>query len=319
MKLQQLRYVLEVARHNLNISEVAEALFTSQPGVSKQIRLLEDELGVSIFIRNGKRIVAISEPGQAVLRFAEQIMRNVRNIREISDDFARMNSGDLTVATSHTQARYMLPDTIASFTKLFPDVRLIIKQGSPDEVSDLALQGNVDFSIVTECLQDSRELALLPCYQWNRSVIVPRDHPILRIDRPLRLADLAVYPLVTYEFAFTPCSKIYKAFSEEGLQPTVALSAVDSDVIKTYVRLGLGVGLIETMAYQALPDADLVCLDVGHLFEKSTAHIVIRRDSYLRGYAYQFIALFAPELTREKIEDVLYTPPEPYYVEDFII
>ncbi len=319
MKLQQLRYVLEVAKNNLNISEAAEVLFTSQPGISKQIRLLEDELGVLIFIRNGKRIVSVSEPGKAVIRIAEQIMRQTRNIKKIGDNFAHISMGELSIATSHTQARYVLPPIVSRFARKFPKVRLIIKQGSPAEVCDMALRGEVDFAIATEELNDSKEMTLLPCYDWNRSVIVPTTHPLRAKKRQLTLADIAAYPLVTYEFALTSHSRIYQAFQAEGLTPSVALSAVDSDVIKTYVRLGLGPGLMETMAFVPEQDKDLYQIDVSHLFPASTTKIALRKDCYLRGYAYHFIELFAPQLTREKIEEALYTPPEPYIVDDYII
>ncbi|WP_434777147.1 CysB family HTH-type transcriptional regulator [Neisseria sp. Ec49-e6-T10] len=310
MKLQQLRYILEVAKHNLNISEAAETLFTSQPGISKQIRLLEEELGVLIFIRNGKRIVSISEPGKAVLRIAGEMMRNAQNIKKIGDNFANTDSGSLSIATTHTQARYVLPKVVSEFLKAYPKVHLTIKQGSPAEACEMAMAGEVDFAIATEDLNEYKELAMLPCYDWNRSVIVPDGHPLLLKKDLLTLKDIASYPLITYEFAFLPSSTIYQAFQQEGLTPSVALSAVDTDVIKTYVRLGLGVGLLATMAYEPDRDDGIKLINTEHLFHPSTTKVALRYDCYLRGYAYHFIQLFAPTLTREKVESVLYAPSD---------
>ncbi|HRL01333.1 MAG TPA: CysB family HTH-type transcriptional regulator [Vitreoscilla sp.] len=299
MKLQQLRYTLEVYKHNLNVSEAAEALFTSQPGISKQIRLLEDELGIQIFIRNGKRVVSVSEPGKQVLQVAERMLRDAQNIKRIGAEFSEQDAGSLTIATTHTQARYVLPKIIAEFVARFPKVQLSIKQGPP----------NADFAIATEEIDDYPELSKLPCYQWNRSVVVPDGHPLLDLDRPLRIADIAQYPLVTYEFAFTGQSQIARGFIRAGSPPPhVALSAVDTDVIKTYVRLGLGVGLIASMAF--LPDEDkgLHLINAEHLFEPSTTQIALRQDSYLRGFAYDFIQLFEPSLSRERISQILFAP-----------
>ena len=309
MKLQQLRYTLEVYKHNLNVSEAAEALFTSQPGISKQIRLLEDELGIQIFIRNGKRVVSVSEPGKQVLQVAERMLRDAQNIKRIGAEFSEQDAGSLTIATTHTQARYVLPKIIAEFVARFPKVQLSIKQGPPNTICDMVMNGDADFAIATEEIDDYPELSKLPCYQWNRSVVVPDGHPLLDLDHPLRITDIAQYPLVTYEFAFTGQSQIARGFIRAGSPPPhVALSAVDTDVIKTYVRLGLGVGLIASMAF--LPDEDkgLHLINAEHLFEPSTTQIALRQDSYLRGFAYDFIQLFEPSLSRERISQILFAP-----------
>lgn len=316
MKLQQLRYALEVYRHNLNVSEAAEALFTSQPGISKQIRLLEEELGLQIFIRSGKRVVSVSQPGQSVLEIAERILRDVQNIKNIGNEFTDHDSGSLTIATTHTQARYALPLIVADFVKRYPKVNLTIKQGSPDAVAQMAASGEADLAVITERLDDYPELGRLPCYDWSHAVIVPNDHPLLECRNPLSIEDLASFPLITYEFAFNPGSSIARAFAKARLeQPDVALAAADTDVLKTYVRLGLGVGLMAKMAYNPETDGDLQLVDVSHLFEPSPIWIGLRSDIYLRGYTYDFIRSFAPHLTREKVDKILYSP----VVEDFSI
>ena len=320
MKLQQLRYVLAVVRHNLSISEAAEVLFTSQPGVSKQIRLLEDELGVQIFIRNGKRIVAITEPGRAVLRHAEQVMHHVHNIKKIGDDFALVNSGDLVIATSHTLARYVLPEIIVQFNKIFPKVKLIVKQGTPVEISNMVTDRQADFAIVTEGISDDgKELVLIPCGVWHYSMVVPKTHPLIARKDGVTLNDIMEYPLIGHEFALTAQSGIYRAFKKSGLMPALSFCATNSDVIKTLVRSGLGVGLLENLAFEASQDHDLCFIDTAHLFGVSAKQVLIRRDCYLRGFAYRFIELFAPELTRQKVEQVLYAPPEPCVVDDYVI
>lgn len=309
MKLQQLKYALEVYRHNLNVSEAAEALFTSQPGISKQIKLLEEEIGIQIFIRSGKRVVSVSQPGKVVLDIAERILRDVQNIKNIGSEFTGQDSGSLTVATTHTQARYALPLIVADFVKRYPKVNLTIKQGSPAAIARMAASGEADLAIVTERIDDRPELAGLPCYEWTHAVIVPGDHPLLECRNPLRIEDLARFPLITYEFAFNTGSSIARAFAKARLeQPDVALAAADTDVLKTYVRLGLGVGLMAKMAYNPDTDGDLQLVDAAHLFEPSPTWIALRSDTYLRGYAYDFIQAFAPHLTREKVDRILYTP-----------
>lgn len=301
MKLQQLRYICEVAKRDLNLSQTAEALYTSQPGISKQIRALEDELGVDIFVRHGKRLVAITEPGRAILAKANQVLNDLGNLRQISAEFTREDSGSLTIATTHTQARYALPQVIKTFRDKFPKVQLSLYQGSPTQISELVISGQADIAIATEAIEHYKDLAMLPCYQWNRCVLTPPRHPLLKV-RKLTLQEIARYPIITYDFAFTGRSKINQAFATEGLTPEVVLTAIDADVIKTYVELGLGIGIVAMMAYNPERDQRLRALDASHLFEASTTRIGIRKDSFLRGYVYDFIAMFAPHLQRDVVD-----------------
>ena len=301
MKLQQLRYIWEVARHDLNVSATAEALFTSQPGISKQIRMLEDELGIVIFRRSGKHLTEITPAGLAVIEKSGEILDLAENIRQIALEYSDQDRGSLSIATTHTQARYALPDIIREFIHRFPDVSLHMHQGTPVQISELASRGSVDFAIATEALELLENLIMMPCYRWNRSVIIPGDHPLTKI-RDLTLQTLAEFPLVTYVFGFTGRSQLDKAFQAAGLSPKVVFTAADADVIKTYVRLGLGVGIIASMAYDKEADTDLVRLDAGHLFESSTTKIGFRRGTFLRGYMYEFIEKFAPHLTREVVD-----------------
>lgn len=304
MKLQQLRFLVEVSRQRLNVSDAAEALHTSQPGVSKQIRLLEDELGIEVFVRNGKRVVDITPPGREVLIIAERILREAQSLKRVAEEFLHEDKGNLTIATTHTQARYTLPATIQAFLERFPDVRLSIKQGSPTQISEMTVSGEADIAIATEGIDLFQDLVMLDCYDWNRSVIAPIGHPLLEVDS-LTLEAIAAYPIITYDFAFAGRSKINRAFEARGLNPNVVLTALDTDVIKTYVKLGLGVGLIASMAYRVDEDPGLGRLDAGHLFESSTTHIGLRRGAYLRGYTYEFIQLFAPHLQRTVVEKAL--------------
>jgi LysR family cys regulon transcriptional activator len=305
MKLQQLRYLVEVAKQGLNVSEAAEKLHTSQPGISKQIRLLEDELGIQVFIRNGKRVVSVSEPGKEVLKIAERILREAQNLKRVGDEFARESEGALTIATTHTQARYALPSVIAEFVSRHPKVKLSIKQGSPTQICEMVVSGEADLAVATEGIALYKELAMLPCYEWNRSLVVPDNHPLLKLGRPVTLEDISQYPIVTYDFAFAGRSKINQAFAKEGLTPNVVLTAIDTDVIKTYVNLGLGIGIIASMAYEPARDVGLKAIDASHLFESSTTKIGLRKDAYLRGFAYTFIELFAPHLTRSVVDSAL--------------
>ncbi|QEY25479.1 CysB family HTH-type transcriptional regulator [Neisseria zalophi] len=315
MKLQQLRYILEVYRHNLNVSEAANALFTSQPGISKQIRLLEEELGIQIFIRSGKRVVSVSQPGKAVLELAERIWRDVQNIKNIGNEFSDQDSGSLTIATTHTQARYALPGIVAEFVKRYPKVQLHIKQGNPYDIAEMVISGEVDFAIATELSDDNDTLRKLPCNDWTYAVVVPEGHPLLHLT-DLSIEDLATFPLLTYDFAFNQKNNIARAFQKARLNPpTVVLSSTDTDVLKTYVKLGLGVGLMAKMAYDLQVDQGLQMIDASHLFGSSLTYIALHPNNYLRGYAYDFIRLFAPDLTKEKIDTILYAPIE----EDFSI
>lgn len=306
MKLQQLRYVVEVAKQGLNVSEAAEKLHTSQPGISKQIRLLEDELGIQIFIRNGKRVVSVSEPGKHVLVIAERILREAKNLKRVGEEFASEEEGSLTIATTHTQARYALPETVRQFRERYPQVKLSIKQGSPTQICEMVVAGEADFALATEGISTFPELAALPCYEWNRAIVVPTDHPLTQLAAPITLADIGRYPIVTYDFAFAGRSKINRAFEEAGVEPNVVLTAIDTDVIKTYVGLGLGVGIIASMAFEPERDRGLAIIDAGHLFLPSTTRIGIRRDAYLRGFAYHFIEIFAPHLSRKEVDRVMF-------------
>jgi LysR family transcriptional regulator, cys regulon transcriptional activator len=304
MKLRQLHYIHEVAKRGLNITAAAEALHTSQPGVSKQIRLLEQELGVDIFLRNGKHLAEITPAGQRILEYTGQLLQEINNIRNIAQDYRQTDRGDLAIATTHTQARYALPSVIEKFRRRYPKVRLHLHQGSPPQIAKIAASGEVDFAIATEAMEHFEELVMLPCYHWNRCVLVKPEHPLAQKKGKLTLQDVAAHPIVTYTFGFTGRSKLDQAFAARGLKPDVVLTAVDADVIKTYVRLGLGVGIVARMAHDTKVDKDLVALDAGHLFDTSTTHIGFRRGMFLRAFMYDFIHLFAPHLTRETVDRI---------------
>ncbi|SEL48554.1 HTH-type transcriptional regulator CysB [Nitrosovibrio tenuis] len=301
MKLQQLRYLCEVANQGLNLSKAAEVLHTSQPGISKQIRLLENELGVDVFVRNGKRVVETTPPGRAIIEIAERMLRDAKNLKQVGQEFANEAIGSLTIATTHTQARYALPSAIKHFTARYPKVKLILRQGSPTQISELVTSGVADIAIATEAIELFDELVMLPCYQWNRCVVVPPRHPLLRLEK-LTLEAIAQYPIITYDFAFTGRSKINQAFDAKKLVPNVVLTAIDADVIKTYVELGLGIGIVAQMAFDPKRDKHLRSIDASHLFEPSTTRIGIGRNSYLRGYVYDFIEIFAPHLDHVAIK-----------------
>lgn len=303
MKLQQLRYIWEVSRHDLNVSATAQSLYTSQPGISKQIRLLEDELGVEVFARSGKHLTRITPAGKAILDISGEILQKVDSIRQIAQEFSDERKGSLAIATTHTQARYALPPVINSFIQMYPDVALHMHQGTPTQISEMAADGTVDFAIATEAMGGFADLIMMPCYRWNRSIVVPKDHPLAQVSE-LTLEILSQYPIVTYTFGFTGRGKLDDAFKERGLDTKVVFTAVDSDVIKTYVRLGLGVGIIATMAVDQELDHDLVAIDASHLFESSVTSIGFRRGTFLRGYMFDFIQKFAPHLTQETVEQV---------------
>jgi LysR family cys regulon transcriptional activator len=301
MKLQQLRYLVEVAQRGLNVSEAAAALYTSQPGISKQIKLLEDELGVIVFERSGKRLTAVTEPGRAVLEIAERILRDAENIRRVGEEYAGGDSGSLVIATTHTQARYALPGVVKKFVDRHPQVRLSLRQGHPTQIAEWALKGEADIAIATEALDQYPQLLMLPCYQWVHCVIAPDGHPILG-EKSLSLTALARWPLITYDSAFAGRSRINKAFELAQLTPNVVLTAIDADVIKTYVSLGLGLGIIASMAFDAARDAGLQALPAEHLFGSNTTRIGLRRGNHIRRYEYDFIELFAPQLTRKAVD-----------------
>lgn len=304
MKLQQLRYIWEVSRHDLNVSATAASLYTSQPGISKQIRLLEDELGVEIFSRSGKHLTKVTAAGEQILKVAGDILRQVEGIKQLSSEYKSPNSGSLSIATTHTQARYALPEVIGGFIAKYPKVSLHMHQGTPLQISEQAADGAVDFAIATEALELFNDLIMMPCYRWNRCVLVPKDHPLAKLDK-LTLADVAAHPIVTYVFGFTGRSRLDEAFASEGLEPQVVFTATDADVIKTYVRLGLGIGIVADMAIDAETDHDLVALDARHLFASSVTSIGFRRGTYLRGFMYDFIEAFAPHLTRNVVDQVM--------------
>ena len=304
MKLQQLKYVREVARRGLSISAAAQALHASQPGVSNQIQLLEDELGLLIFERHGKRLSGVTAIGEAVIAMAERVLQEVDNLREQAADSRHEKKGTLSIGTTHTQARYALPPAIKAFSQQYPDVHLNMVQGTPPEVAEMAATGSVDLAIATEGLSRFDNLAVLPCYEWNRTVITPKDHPLLA-EKKLTLEAISKYPILTYVMGFTGRAQQDQAFIERGLQPNVIFTATDADVIKTYVELGLGIGIIASMAFEPLKDAPLQAIDASHLFQPSTTHMGIRKGSYLRGYSYAFIELFAPHLQRETIQNAI--------------
>jgi LysR family cys regulon transcriptional activator len=304
MKLQQLRYLAEVAKRGLNLSEAAEALHTSQPGISKQIRQLEDELGVVILVRNGKRVVDVTEPGRAILGIAERILQDSENLKQVGREFRDQAAGTLTIATTHTQARYSLPRVVSAFKQRYPKVRLTLQQGSPPQLAEMVIAGEADIAIATEALDQYPKLLALAGYQWRHCVVVPEQHPLLK-EKRVTLDMLARYPVITYDSAFAGRTRIDEAFRAQELAPNIVLSAVDSDVIKTYVELGLGIGIIAMVAFDEKRDRHLRAVEIGHLIGTMTTRIAVRRGSALRGFAYDFIELFAPRLTRAVVDAAL--------------
>jgi LysR family cys regulon transcriptional activator len=304
VNLQQLKYLAAVVDNGLNVSDAAEALYTSQPGISKQIRQLEDELGLRIFVRQGKRLASLTPAGEVVLATARRALREIANLKRVADEFRREDAGVLGIATTHTQARYVLPPVLAKFAARFPKVRLVLHQGNPVQVAELTRAGAVDVGIATEAVADDPELVALPCYRWNRGVLVPKGHP-LAATRPLTLEALARYPIVTYDFAFTGRSAMNAAFAAKRLEPNVVLTALDSDVIKTYVELGMGVGIVAQMAYDRAKDTAFEMLDASHLFPASMTRLALRKGVFLRGFVYEFITLFAGQYTRAVVDAAL--------------
>jgi len=304
MNLQQLRYLCAIVDNNLNVSDAAESLFTSQPGVSKQVRQLEDELGVRVFVRAGKRLASITPAGEAVVSAARRALREIENLKRVGAEYKSEDEGTLAIATTHTQARYVLPRVLRDFSTRYPKVKLELHQGNPMQVAEQTASGGADVGIATEALASFPDLVTLPCYQWNRCVLVPRGHPLAKV-QPLTLAAIAKHPIVTYDFAFTGRSQINAAFDAQGLAPKVVLTALDSDVIKTYVELGMGVGIVAQMAYDPVRDSAFEKLDAAHLFAPSTTRLALRRGVFLRGYVYDFIALFAPALDRAAVDGAL--------------
>jgi LysR family cys regulon transcriptional activator len=305
MNLQQLKYVCAVVDHGLNVSDAAEALFTSQPGISKQIRQLEDELGLSIFVRQGKRLASLTPAGEIVIATARRALREVNNLKRVADEYRAEDAGTLSIATTHTQARYVLPRILQTFAAKYPKVRVVLHQGNPQQVAEQTANGDVDLGIATEALADFADLVSLPCYTWNRCVLVPKGHPLAKIKGKLTLEALARWPIVTYDFAFTGRSQINAAFAARGLEPNVVLTALDADVIKTYVELGMGVGIVAQMAFDPAKDGAFEKLDANHLFAPSTTRLALRRGVFVRGYVYAFIALFAPKYGRAAVDNAL--------------
>jgi len=304
MNLHQLRFVREAVRQNFNLTEAAKALFTSQPGVSKAIIELEEELGVDIFSRHGKRIRGLTEPGRAVLKAVEVIMQEIDGLKRIGNEFAAHDSGSFTIATTHTQARYTLPLVVQAFTQKFPKVRLSLLQGNPKQVAEMVLLDQADLAIATESIANIDGLISMPCYQWEHQIVVPPDHPLLK-SRSVTLEELAEYPLITYDSAFTGRNKIDHAFSLRNIKPDVLLEAIDADVIKTYVELGLGVGIIAGMAFDQERDRNLRAISAGHLFGTNVSRLALKQGAYLRGYVFTFIELLAPTLNRKLVEQLL--------------
>lgn len=304
MNFQQLRAVREAARSGFNLTEVARILHASQPGISRQIRELEDELGIEIFVRAGKRLTGLTPPGEAVLPIVERLLHDSDNLRRAGADFSAQDHGRLSIAATHSQARYALPTVVRDFRRQYPQVSLTLHQGSPSQIADMLLSGEADIGVATEALARYEPLVALPCYRWTHSIVVPPGHPLLELTHPVSLQDLARHPIITYEPGFTGRTHIDEAFARAGLAPDVVLSAMDADVIKTYVELDMGVGIVASIAFDPERDRTLRALDARHLFEVNLTRLAFRRGTWLRGFVYDFIESFAPTLTREVVEKV---------------
>jgi LysR family transcriptional regulator, cys regulon transcriptional activator len=303
MNLQQFRYVSEVVKSGLNVSEAAGKLHTSQPGISKQIRALEEELGVALFVRQGRRFAALTEAGREVVATVDRILADVANLRAVGEEFAGPARGHLVVAVTHTQARYALPAVVTAFKKRFPEVKLKLSQGNPLQLAHMVLAGEADVAIATEALDEFEALVTLPCYSWRHCVVVPAGHPLQQV-RPLSLEAIAAHPIVTYDPTFAGRNAIDRAFAARGLKPEIALSALDSDVIKSYASLGLGVGIISARAFREGKEEGLVALDCSHLFPAQITRLAYKRGAYLRGYTVEFIRLFAPNVRGEDLKQI---------------
>ena len=296
MKLQQLRCVYKIVQNDFNISKAAESLHTSQPGVSKQIQLLEDEVGIRIFQRNGKRLTGLSDAGIDLYKSISEIIREVSNIKNISHEHENDDTGSFTIATTHTQARYKLPKVVEAFVKKYPKIDLNIHQGDPSQVTEQILKGDADVGIATESIGHNANIICIPCYSWNRVLVFPKNHALSSI-KEITLQNIASYPMITYDYAFTGSTIVSKVFKEANISPNIMLTAIDADVIKTYVELNLGVGLIAEMAYDKNKDSALESRDVSHLFPTSTTYIGIRKETFVRGFVYEFIKMFTPDIT----------------------
>ena len=305
MNLQQLRYLCAVVDHGLNVSDAAAALRTSQPGISKQILQLEEELGIEVFVRRGRRLATLTPAGRIVVATARKALAEIGNMTRIADEYRNEDAGTLAIATTHMQARYVLPNVLRAFAQRYPKVRLVLRQGNPRQVAEHTIAGDTDLGIATEALADYPELVTLPCYDWNHCVVVPRALPLAKHRGRLALETLAQHPIVTYDSSFTGRSRISAAFAARGIEPNVVLTALDADVIKTYVELGMGVGIVAQMAFDPARDQRLARLDASHLFAPSTTRLALRRDAFLRGYVHAFIALFAPKYGRAAVDAAL--------------
>jgi LysR family cys regulon transcriptional activator len=314
VNFQQLRIIRETVRRNFNLTEVANALYTSQSGVSKHIKDLEDELGVELFVRRGKRLIGMTEPGKELVGIVERMLLDAKNIKRLAEQFAMSDRGDLTVATTHTQARYALPPVVVKFKKAFPKVRLVLHQASPKEIVAMLLDGSADIGVATEALEDNPDVVAFPYYSWDHAIIVPAGHDLERI-KPLTLEAIAQWPIITYDQGFTGRPRIDQAFTAAGLEPDIVMTALDADVIKTYVELGLGIGIIASMAYDAKRDTGLKLLDASGLFARNTSRIAVRHGRYLRGYAYRFLELCSPDLTEAVVRSRLMPKGEPEVAE----
>jgi len=304
MKLQQLKYLLAIVDNGLNITAAAERMYTSQPGVSKQLKLLEEELGLQLFTRKGKSLGSITAAGHQVIDRARIIMREAENIRSLASDYYQENEGSLSIATTHTQARYVLPEIVAEFRKRFPKVGLNLHQGTSEQIADMVASNDIDFAIATGSTDLFGDLMLVPSYRWDRSIVVPKGHELTRLDRKITLHDLAKYPLVTYVFSFGGQSSLKRAFADEGLEPDVVFTARDADVIKTYVRMGLGVGIVASMAADCADKEDLQVIEAEGLFPRSTTWIGYRKNTVLRRYMVDFIQLFASHVSSRQLDDI---------------
>jgi LysR family transcriptional regulator, cys regulon transcriptional activator len=311
MNLHQFRFVREAVRQNFNLTEAAKALYTSQPGVSKAIIELEDELGVEIFTRHGKRVRSLTEPGRIILASVEKILQEVESLKRVGKDYAAQDQGNLVIAATHTQARYSLPSAIAEFKKRFPKVHLSILQGSPTQVAEMVIHDQADIAIATEAIANYKELVSLPCFQWQHLAVMQPDHPLLE-RKLLTLDDLVQYPLITYEAAFAGRTKINHAFGLRNLAPDIVLEAIDADVIKTYVELGLGVGIMADIAFNPERDRHLRAMPVGHLFGTNVTRLALKQGAYLRSYVYTLVELLSPSLNRKLIEQALSGEHESY-------
>ena len=306
MNFQQLRIVRETVRRNFNLTEVANALYTSQSGVSKHIKDLEEELGVELYVRKGKRLLGLTEPGKAMVKIVERMLVDANNIKNLAEQFSQENSGRLTIATTHTQARYALPKIVTAFKRLYPKVHLKLHQGSPTEIAQLLIHGEADIGIATESLGEIPELASFPYYRWHHDVVVPVGHPLAEV-REITLGAIAAYPIITYHEGFTGRARVEQAFADAGLVPDIVMSALDADVIKSYVALGLGIGIIAALAFDGERDCDLIRLDCHHLFTENLTRIAVRRGHLLRRFAYHFIELCSPQLVASVIREELVT------------